>query len=56
MTIISNKVGKKQYNSLCISMAEAKIILFLYLCVAIIGYLKPNYSLYMIIYKYKKYL
>ena len=56
MTIISNKVGKKQYNSLCISMAEAKIILFLYLCVAIIGYLSPNYSLYMIIYKYKKYL
>tara|TARA_E500000178_G_C16591133_1_gene560439 strand:+ start:87 stop:485 length:399 start_codon:yes stop_codon:yes gene_type:complete len=56
MTIVSNKYSKKNINSLCISMAEAKIILFLYLVVAIIGFLNPAYSLYSIIYTYAKHL
>ena len=56
MTIASNKAGKKDINSLCITMSEAKFILFLYLMVAIVGYLYKDYSLYNILYKYKKYL
>ena len=56
MTVVSNKLSKKEFNSLCISMSEAKIILLFYLLVAILGYLNNNYSLYNIIYKYKKYL
>ena len=56
MTIVSNKLSKKEFNSLCITMTEAKLILLAYLIVAIIGYLNNDYSLYRIIYVYKKYL
>ena len=49
MTIASNKAGKKDINSLCITMSEAKFILFLYLMVAIVGYLYKDYSLYNIL-------
>ena len=56
MTIVSNKLSKKEFNSLCISMSEAKLVLLLYLIAAIVGYLNKNYSLYNIIYKYKRYL
>ena len=56
MTIVSNKLSKKEFNSLCITMTEAKLILLAYLIVAMIGYLNNDYSLYRIIYVYKKYL
>lgn len=56
MTLASNKLSNKKFNSLCITMSEAKVILFLYLIVAITGYLNNDYSLYNIIYKYKKYI
>ena len=54
MTIVANKYSKKEVNSLCIKMSEAKIILLLYLIVGILGYLNPKYSPYKIIYRYSK--
>ena len=49
MTILSNYVGNKNYNSLCIKMGEAKRILFLYLILAIYFYFYPQYSIYTIL-------
>jgi hypothetical protein len=49
MTVWANYVGNKNYNSLCIKMNEAKLILFIYLVVAVFFYTNPKYSLYKII-------
>ena len=49
MTVLSNYVGNKNYNSLCIKMSEAKVILFLYLILATYFYLQPQYSMYNIL-------
>lgn len=47
MTILSNYVGSKNYNSLCIKMNEAKYILSIYLIVAVFFYLYPKYSIFV---------
>lgn len=52
MTIISNHYSKKNFNSLCIKMSEAKLILLMYLIVGVIGFVCPKYSLYNILYMY----
>ena len=49
MTVWANYIGNKNYNSLCIKMNEAKVILFFYLVVAVIFYFYPKYSLFKII-------
>ena len=49
MTVLSNYVGNKNYNSLCIKMGEAKTILFLYLILATYFYFVPQNSIYNIL-------
>ena len=46
MTILSNYIGNRNYNSLCIKMNEAKTILYIYLIVGIFFYFYPEYSIY----------
>lgn len=46
MTEISNYIGGKNYNTLCIKMSEAKSILIVYLVLAIIFEVYPQYSLF----------
>jgi hypothetical protein len=46
MTVLSNYYGKKNYNSLCIKMNEARYILAIYLIIAVFFYLYPKYSIY----------
>ena len=47
MTVLSNYVGSRNYNSLCIKMNEAKYILSIYLIVAVFFYLYPKYSIFV---------
>jgi len=49
MTEISNYIGGKNYNTLCIKMSEAKSILIVYLVLAIIFEVYPQYSLFNIL-------
>ena len=49
MTVWSNYIGNVNYNSLCIKMNQAKVILFFYLILAVIFYLYPKYALYNIL-------
>ena len=51
MTVLSNYIGSKNYNSLCIKMNEAKYILTIYLIVAVIFYLYPKYSIFVTLQK-----
>ena len=53
MTVLSNYVGKKNYDSLCIKMDEARYILMLYLLSAILFFLYPKYALYNLFGKIK---
>ena len=46
MTEISNYIGGKNYNTLCIKMSEAKSIIIVYLGLAIIFEVFPKYSLF----------
>ena len=46
MTVLSNYYGKRNYNSLCIKMNDAKTILYIYLIIGIFFYFYPNYSIY----------
>ena len=45
MTVISNYLGNKLYDALCIDMYHAKIILGMYLLLALLMYKSPEYSL-----------
>ena len=49
MTEISNYIGGKNYNSLCIKLKDAKKILIVYLVIAIIFEVYPQYSFYTIL-------
>ena len=49
MTEISNYIGGKNYNSLCIKLKDAKKILIVYLVLAIIFEIYPQYSFYTIL-------
>ena len=49
MTEIANYIGGKNYNTLCIKMSEAKSILIVYLVLAIISEVYPQYSLFNIL-------
>jgi len=46
MTEISNYIGGKNYNTLCIKLSDAKKILVVYLVLAIIFEIFPEYSFY----------
>lgn len=49
MTVLSNYIGNKNYNSLCIKMSQAKKILLLYGIIGVIFYIYPKYALYTMI-------
>tara|TARA_B110000285_G_C14958630_1_gene530481 strand:- start:23 stop:205 length:183 start_codon:yes stop_codon:yes gene_type:complete len=49
MTELSNYIGGKNYNTLCIKLKDAKKILILYLVIGIIFEICPHYSLYTIL-------
>tara|TARA_B100000123_G_C25601386_1_gene371577 strand:+ start:375 stop:770 length:396 start_codon:yes stop_codon:yes gene_type:complete len=49
MTEISNYIGGKNYNTLCIKLSDAKKILVGYLIVAIIFEIFPEYSFYTLL-------
>jgi len=49
MTEISNYIGGKNYNTLCIKLSDAKKILVIYLIVAIIFEIFPEYSFYTLL-------
>lgn len=49
MTEISNYIGGKNYNTLCIKLSDAKKILMVYLVIGILFETFPQYSLYEII-------
>ena len=49
MTEISNYLGGKNYNTLCIKMKEAKKLLLVYLVIGIFFELYPDYSIYSIL-------
>jgi hypothetical protein len=49
MTEISNYIGGKNYNTLCIKLTDAKKILVVYLILAIGFELFPNYSFYSLL-------
>ncbi len=49
MTEISNYIGGRNYNSLCIKLKDAKKILILYLIIAIVFEVYPQYSFYTIL-------
>ena len=51
MTILSNYFSEKNYNMLCIKLKDAKNILFVYLALAILFYIYPQYSAYTTIVK-----
>jgi len=51
MTILSNYFSEKNYNMLCIKLKDAKNILFVYLALAILFYIYPQYSAYKTIVK-----
>ena len=49
MTEISNYIGGKNYNTLCIKLTDAKKILVVYLIIAIGFELFPKYSFYTLL-------
>lgn len=49
MTELSNYLGGKNYNTLCIKMKDAKKLLLVYLVIGIFFELYPDYSLYSIL-------
>ncbi len=49
MTEISNYIGGKNYNTLCIKLSDAKKIMVCYLVLAIFFVLYPNYSFYTLL-------
>ena len=49
MTEISNYIGGKNYNTLCIKLSDAKKIMVCYLVLAIFFELYPNYSFYTLL-------
>ena len=49
MTEISNYISGKNYNTLCIKLTDAKKILVVYLIVAIIFEIFPDYSFYTLL-------
>tara|TARA_Y100000590_G_C15723345_1_gene1014282 strand:+ start:461 stop:844 length:384 start_codon:yes stop_codon:yes gene_type:complete len=49
MTIISNYLAEKNVNMLCIKLKDAKVILLIYLVLAILFYLNPEYAPYNLI-------
>jgi hypothetical protein len=49
MTELSNYIGGKNYNTLCIKLKDAKKILIVYLVIGIIFEVFPQYSLYTIL-------
>ncbi len=49
MTVLSNYIGKVNYNSLCLKMVDAKFILYIYLFIGIIFHFNPKYSFYSVI-------
>jgi hypothetical protein len=49
MTEISNYIGGKNYNTLCIKLTNAKKIMVVYLVIAIIFELFPQYSFYTLL-------
>ena len=49
MTEISNYIGGRNYNSLCIKLKDAKKILIVYLVIAIVFEVYPQYSFYTIL-------
>lgn len=51
MTVLSNYSGEKNYNPLCIKMKEAQYFLGIFLGVAVIFYVNPEYSLFVILKK-----
>ena len=49
MTEISNYIGGKNYNTLCIKLSDAKKILVVYLILGIIFEICPEYSFYTLL-------
>ena len=49
MTELSNYIGGKNYNTLCIKLKDAKKILIVYLVVGIVFEVFPHYSLYTLL-------
>lgn len=49
MTEISNYIGGKNYNTLCIKLSDAKKILVVYLIVGIVFEIFPEYSFYTLL-------
>jgi len=49
MTEISNYIGGKNYNTLCIKLTHAKKLLVVYLVLAIIFEIFPQYSFYSLL-------
>jgi hypothetical protein len=49
MTEISNYIGGKNYNTLCIKLSQAKFILAIYLFVAIFFHFLPQYSFFTLL-------
>ena len=54
MTELSNYVGGKNYNTLCIRLTHAKKILIGYLVIAVLFEVFPQYSLYTFLTKLSK--
>ena len=51
MTVLSNYIGGVNYNSLCLTIVEAKYILYFYLLLGFIFHFKPEYSIYSLLKK-----
>ena len=49
MTELSNYIGGKNYNTLCIKLSDAKKIMVSYLVVAIFFVINPEYSFYTLL-------
>ena len=49
MTELSNYIGGKNYNTLCIKLKDAKKIVIVYLVVGIVFEVFPHYSLYTLL-------
>ena len=54
MTEISNYIGGKNYNTLCIKLSDAKKILVVYLVLAIIFEIVPELSFYSLLTNFAK--
>jgi hypothetical protein len=54
MTEISNYIGGKNYNTLCIKLSDAKKILVVYLVFAIIFEIVPELSFYSLLTNFAK--